>query len=222
MAYVESAKPIATKGIGRPDYTGEQWQAKTIKRFEIHEKEALKRFAIVGSATPSPFVWIGAPLAVGVPTYLIDTDTGIAMPYTVLAGYTFEILYILSSFTQNHRIFTEFETFLLAEAYNDALHIYYENEVIGLDTKYRDPFGLLPHFIAYGGTNLGVAAMSGSAEVIGILHDLSTEVPTSKTIRCKWCGNTTSTALTTVEWTCPKCGKLNLYYHCPSSIKGGK
>lgn len=222
MAHVESTKTILTKGVGRPDYSGEIWQAKVVKRKELREKEAMKVFTICGSATPSPYPWVVAPLAVGVPTYLVDTDTGLPMPYVVPAGFTFEVIYVMSSCNQNHRLFTELDTFLLFETYNDALFVYVENEVISLDTKNIDPLGLAAHILGFGGVNLGIAAMVGNAEVVGILHDLYTEIPTSKTIRCKWCGNTTSTSLTTVKWNCPKCGKLNLYLHPPSTlIKGG-
>lgn len=229
MPTVTKTIVVPAKGIGRPDFSGEQWQAKIVKRLEIHEKEALKRFGIVGTVAPlGPYAWVRAPLAVGVPTNLIDTDTGVPMPFTVPAGYTFEIMLMLSSFNQNQRIFTELglppflPPFLLAEVYNDAMHVYYENEVVGLDTKYIDPDGLFAHTITYGGTNVGIAAMSGSAEVIGILHSLHTEIPTSKTIRCKWCGNTTSVANEVVRWKCTKCGKETLYFHCPSALDKGR
>jgi len=227
MPTIAKTVTVPAKGVGRPDYSGETWQAKIVKRLEVHEKETLKRFSICGSLTPSPYVWMRAPLAVGVPTYLIDMDTGVPTPFTIPVGHTFEVMFAWSSFNQNQRIFgalgpVGIPPFLVAEEYNDAMSVYYEQEIVGIDTRLIDPDGLAAYLITFGGTNVGLAAMCGTAEAIGILHDLHTEVPTSKTIRCKWCGNTTSTALTTVRWDCPKCGQENRYFHYPSALDKGR
>ena len=222
MPHVESIKPIVTTRVGRPDYSGETWQAKTLKRFELHENEILKCFVLTPTVVPSPFVWVVAPLAVGVPTYLIDQDTGFPMPYVIAAGYQLEVMMIWASFNQNIRGFTEFEGFLISEFYNDALVVYYENEVLEFNTKYADPDAVFAHLFAAAGENVGLDVMSGTAECLCILRRIHTEIPTSKVIRCKWCGNTTSTSLTTVRWKCTKCGGENLYMRQPSTLlKGG-
>jgi ribosomal protein S27AE len=218
MTYVESTRPIVTTNLGRPDYSGETWQAKVIKRLELHENETFKTFFIATSLFASPFVWVVPPIAVGVPTYLIDQDTGFPMPYVLAAGYTIEVMMIWSSFNQNQRIFSEYEGFQMTEYYNDALVVYYENEVLEFTTKYDDPDAIFPHLIGFGGENVGLDVMRGAAEVCAILHRVHTEIPTAKTIRCKWCGNTTSVSHTTTKWNCTKCGKLNLYFTMPRSI----
>lgn len=215
---------VPSKGVGRPDYSGEQWQAKVIKKFELHENEVLKGFYLCPTAlwAGNPYPWIVPPLAIGVPTYLIDIDTGIPMPYTLSPGYALEVLMLWASFNQNYKAFTDFEGFRFTEFYQDALTVYYENEVLEFDTKYIDPGALLPHLIGFGGENVGLGVMSGFAEVFCVLRAVHTEIPTTKTIRCKWCGNTTSTPLTTVYWKCPKCGKDNRYFHPSALLRRGK
>jgi len=221
MAHVESTRTIATKGVGRPDYSGEIWQAKVVKRLELHENEVFKSFLLTATAVASPYVWVVAPIVAGAAAYLIDGDTGLPMPYVIPVGYELEVMMIWASFNQNQRIFTEFEGFEISEFFHDALDVYYENEVMEFNTKYIDPDALAAHLVGFGGQNVGLAAMSGCAEVIAILRRIHTEIPTSKVIRCKWCDNTTSTSLTTVQWKCTKCGKLNLYYHHPSTLLRG-
>jgi len=223
MPTITKIVTVPAKGIGRPDYSGEQWQAKVIKRLELHENEVLKAFALCATAIPSPFAWIVPPLAVGVPTYLVDEDTGLPMmPYFIAAGYQFEVMMIWASFNQNFKGFTEFEGFRMSEFYQDALSIYYENEVLEFHTKYVDPGALYPHLVAFGGENVGLGVMSGLAEVLCILRAVHTEIPTSKTIRCKWCGNTTSVANEVVRWKCTKCEKETLYFHYPSALTRGR
>jgi len=219
---VERTEPITPTGVGRPDYSGEQWQAKIIKRLELHANEVLKGFIICATPVFSPFVHMVAPIAVGVPTYLIDSDTGFPMPYIVPAGYQLEVMMLWASFNQNYKGFTEFEGFRLSEFYNDALNIYYENEILEFSTTQGDPNALSPHLVAFGGENVGLGVMSGMAEVVCILRAVHTEIPTKKTIRCKWCGNTALVANEVVRWKCPKCGKLNLYFkYSPALLKGG-
>lgn len=221
MAYVESARAIPTKGVGRPDYTGEQWQAKVIAKYELHYNEVIKAFAICGSLIPSPFPHIVLPIAVGVPTSLIDEDTGFPMPYTVPAGYELEILQIVGWQNQNARGDTYVDGLFAHHSYTEGMaSIYYQN-VLGFSTAQIDPTFALPHIIDLQIENVGLDVMLGMIEISWILRRHHTEIPTSKTIRCKWCGNTTSTALTTVYWKCPKCGKDNRYFHYPSSMRGG-
>ena len=222
MAHVESSRAIVTTSVGRPDYSGETWQAKTIKRLELHENDVFKSFFIATSLFASPFVWVVPPIAVGVPTYLIDQDTGVPMPYVLAAGYTIEVMMIWASFNQNHRLYCEYEGFQMSEYYNDALTVYYENEVLEFTTKYDDPDALLPHLVAFGGENVGLGVMRGAAEVIGILHRVHTKIPTTKVIRCKWCSNTTTVANEVTLWICNKCGKENRYFHYPSALTKGR
>jgi phage FluMu protein Com len=221
MAYVESSKTISTKGVGRPDYTGEQWQAKIINKYELHYNEVFKSFAICGSLIASPYPHIVPPIAVGVPTSFIDMDTGFPTPFTVPAGYELEILQLVSMQNQNGRGDTYLDGFFIHHTYVEGFAALYQQNILGLTTASIDPTFALPHTIDLQVINTGLDVMCGLVEVDWVLRLHHTEIPTIKTIRCKWCGNTTSVSLTTVQWTCPKCGKLNLYYHRPSLIKGG-
>lgn len=224
MPTITKTIAVPAKGIGRPDYSGEQWQAKVIKRLELHENEVIKAFYLCPTTSwaGNPYVWVVAPLAIGVPTYLIDQNTGFPMPYFVATGYQLEVMMIWASFNQNIKFFTEFEGFRMSEYYHDALNVYYENEVLEYGTQYIDPDALFPHLAAFGGENVGLDVMSGLAEVLCILRAVHTEIPTSKTIRCKWCGNTTSVANEVVRWKCTKCGGENLYFHYPSALTRGR
>lgn len=219
MVHVESSKAIATTGVGRPDYTGEQHQAKVVKRLELHEDEVLKSFSLCATAAVSPYVWVVPPIVAGVPTFLIDGDTGLPMPYLLAAGYQLEVMMLWASFNENYKGVIELEGFSIAEFYQDALSIYYENEVLEFNTKYFDPDALFPHLISFIGENVGLGVMSGFAESLCLLRAVGTEKLTTKTIRCKWCGDTTVVPYTTTSNNCKKCGKLNLYYSMPRSLK---
>ena len=215
MPTITKTVTVPAQGVGRPDYQGEQWQAKTLKKVELHYNEILKVFAISASAIPSPFSFVVPPLAVGVPTPLIDEDTGLPMPYTVLAGYELEVLMLWSSFDQKAKAYEYAEGFLLSNVFNDAYNIYYENEVLEFSTKWIDPAFALPHIVNFEVENKGLVAMEGLAQVACILRAHHTEKPKSKTIRCKWCGDTTTVPHETTSNNCQKCGKLNLYFAMP-------
>ncbi len=212
MTHVESTKTIVATNVGRPDYTGEQWQAKTSSRYELRENEALKSFAICGSTIVSPYPWVVSPIVVGVKTALIDTDTGLAMPYTVPAGYELELLQFEGGASQNARTYFYVDGFFLQHLYFGGLDTFFFQNVTGFTTKDIDPTFSSSHTIEVDVENLGIDTATGLAEIDWILRRHHTEVPTSKTIRCKWCGNITTVPFDTTSCKCLKCGKLTLYF----------
>ena len=215
MPRIVKSVTVPALGVGRPDYSGEQWRAKTFKRISLKGNESLVTFGRCYTTIASLCPWVTTPLAAGVVDALVNVSTGVAMPYAVLAGYELEVLMIWASFNQNVRCYGYMDGQLLYEYYHDAMNIYYESEVVEGSTKDIDPTFALPHTMTFSGENLGIENMRGYAKVECILRIHGTKKPTTKTVRCKWCGNEVEVPIATTLWICSKCGKKTLFKYFP-------
>lgn len=207
-------------GVGRPDYSAEVWRGKFFKRIELKPEESIKEFTKCFSTTPSPYPWMTDPLPSGETVPLMDPTTGLDMPYTFPAGYELEILMLWISCDQNTRNMMFFDEFmgvplLAGEYYYPANTIYYESEVKELSSRDFDPAFAHLHSVIFSGTNLGVADMHGLVKVICLLRAHGTELPKTKTVKCKFCGATVEVPVETTVWKCPKCGKMMWFKHYP-------
>lgn len=164
---------------------------------------------------PSPFAWIRAPLAAGDTVSLIDGETGLSLPLTVPEGYTLAILTRSRSFTQDNITWLFFDGVLYASyGVLAAGMVEYDAHVVEHGTHIIDPTGETTHLIDVKVTNLGGADMEGAWSIRTILKAVGTKpLPTTKTVRCKWCGHEETVPRETTRWICPNCGQLNLYYN---------
>lgn len=159
---------------------------------------------------PSPFAWVQTPLAPGATAHYIDNSTGLSLPYTVPQGYTMSLIAAGGSATEDVRILLYFDGFLVVNiAIIAAGSTPYENRVVGISTATIDPTGAAPHTLDVQVTNLGGGNLEGGLDMTGILEAVGTSpLPTTKTVRCKWCGHQHTVPRETTFITCPKCGKL--------------
>lgn len=163
---------------------------------------------------PSPFGWVNTPLAAGASAHLVDHETGLAMPFTVPQGYALSLIADGFTLTEDSIVW----------AYIDGCVVinigvltggmpYYENKVTGITTEVFDPIGAESHTVDVTIKNLGAGSLEGGVGTLGILEAVGTPpLPTTKTVKCKFCGNEETVPRKTTKWICPKCGQLNLYF----------
>ncbi len=215
MAVTERTWTVASRGTGQPDYTREISLGRERPGLTLKHKERLLGFTRTFTNIPSPYAFVTTPLAVGATASLIDAETGLAMPYSSQAGYVFSVLSTSYSFNQDAAIWTYLEGALWATAGMPASgQVFYIAEVIGVSTAFFDPEGLIAHIVDFQVVNEGAAEMEGGFTTFVTLEEVGTEpLPTTKTVKCKFCGYEETVSRETTKWICPKCKKLNLYYN---------
>ena len=163
---------------------------------------------------PSPFAWVNSPLAPGATNHYVDNVTGLALPFTVPKGYTISLIAAGGTFTEDAISWVYFDGHLVMSAgIMTGGQSVYENRVVGLTTATVDPAGLTSHTVDIQITNLGAGNLEGGVTWTGILEAVGTKpLPTTKTVRCKLCGNEATVPQETTRWICPKCGLLNRFY----------
>ncbi|TSA57006.1 hypothetical protein D4R42_02505 [bacterium] len=218
---------VTTTGKGRPDYQAEVWRSKTEADIlhSLHFNERFKLFYLCPTAAalapPFRFPFVVDPMppipAVRSTEILIDVDTGLAMPYTTPIGTELQITMLWSTFNQNLRMRTWIDGLIAIEGYTDAFTTLMYNEVVSTSTADIDPTFAAAHTLLVQGTNLGAADLSGTAKVICIERIHGTELSTTKTVRCAWCGHTKVVPNETTLLTCPspKCGNQTVFQHHP-------
>jgi len=204
---------IEAKGIGRPDYSKEVASGKIRAGIRLAFNEQLKMFTIMFTNLPSLVPWRQDPLAVGATAHLIDSSTGIPMPYMHPAGYDLEILSWWHSFTEN------LNGVVIGDGqptFNNALltrDTFYLQEVVGWSAKLVDPELLYPHSLDLTALNVGAAACHGSIIVMAILRrEKSAALATTKKVRCPYCKAEKTVPLMSTKIKCDKCGKDFLVY----------
>lgn len=163
---------------------------------------------------PSPYAWVSPALAPGGVAHFIDNTTGLVMPFTVPIGYIMFLIAGGESLTEDVIMWAYLDGYLavsMGVISGGAPH--YENKIVGLTTETVDPTAARAHTVDVTLTNLGAGNLEGGVDLIGILGALGTpEMPATKTVRCKFCGHEEVAPRETVQWICPKCGRLNMFY----------
>lgn len=208
--------PIHTvpgRGIGKPDYSKEISRAIQRPGYNLKTPQQLTMSGLTFSNIASLFSWVKTPLAVGASLHLIDFQTGLAYPYSTLAGYIHTLIQRTVACDQDLRIDSYLEGILGFNMINEGgIHIF-KQDVVGMSTSMFDPTAALPHIVDTIVTNLGAAPLTGSIADIGILEAVGTEpLPTTKVVKCKWCPHQETVPQETTELICPECGKHTLYY----------
>jgi len=193
---------VDTRGIGKPDYSREISIGRVRPGMTLKYLQSLKVFGITFSAIASPYPFIAAPLAIGGSANLIDWSTGLALPYTVAQGYSYQSVQIGCAMNQDFNVETYFDTFFtgyLVTSVSGLPKIW--SDVAPFSTTTFDPTAAAAHAYDLIINNLGGAVMSGSISIYAI-----------KTVKCKFCGHEwTVPTGKTLSIKCPKCDKLNIY-----------
>ena len=216
-----TTKIAPVKGIGKPDYSRDVSAAIERPGLRLKYNESLKIFGRAFTSLPlppPPFAWITAPLAADDTASVIDFETGFTLPYTIPKGYTLTMLTRSHSFTQDTISWLYVDGYLYAcYGVQAAGSVVYHAQVVEHGTHLIDPTGDTTHLIDLKVTNLGEADLEGSWSIRTILKAVGTQpLPTTKTVKCKFCGNEQTVPLDTSQVICSKCGKLNIYYDLTS------
>ncbi|MBA7465930.1 hypothetical protein ES707_01102 [subsurface metagenome] len=164
---------------------------------------------------PSPFAWVQPPLAPGATAHYIDNVTGLAMPFTVPQGYTGSLIAAGGGFTEDAIGWVYFDDYLvMSGGVMLGGRSDYENRVVGISTATVDPTGATSHILDIQVTNIGAGNLEGGISWTGIVEAVGTKpLPTTKTVRCKFCGHEETVPQEMTKWICPTCGQLNIYYN---------
>mgnify|MGYP000206236473 CR=1 FL=1 len=192
-------------GTGRPDYS--KYIAKGLFRKSIgvlKSTEKKKVFALCYSTKSSifPYVVTGT-LAPNTEVHLIDTETGLAMPYTVPAGYDLEIIKYWGSANAPVRGRLFIDGVLSANFHFVDYSVYFEQEVGLAKISDIDPTLSSSHTIDITIENMGGSGAIGYAEVLAILKKVGSEEIKDKEVKCPFCGATKRVPLSTTKVICP-------------------
>lgn len=164
---------------------------------------------------PSPFAWVQAPLAPGATAHFVDNVTGLALPFTAPKGYTLTLIAGGGGFTEDAIAWVYFDGYLvMSGGIMPSGQQVYENRVVGITTATIDPDGDTAHTLDIQITNRGAGNLEGGIAWTGILEAVGTSPPpTTKVVRCKWCGYEQTVPRETTHVTCPKCKQLTIYFN---------
>lgn len=209
---------VEQRGIGKPDYTKEISLGRERPGISLKYSQSLKNFIIVLSSIASPYSWVSGVLAPAASAHLVDADTGLAMPYTVPQGYTLAGISLTYSLSEDTIIRAYVDEVLGVPALFGIVggpgsgNVIYMAEVIGIGSHIVDPTGESSHIFDIIATNQGAGNSEGTVGGFFVLEAVGTApLPTTKTVKCKWCGHEWVVPNETKAINCPSCGELNIY-----------
>lgn len=204
---------VETRGIGKPDYSKEISLGRIRPGLTLKYRQSLKLFGFSASGLASPYPYVIAPIAPGGRVHLIDFETGLALPYTIPAGYFCSVVQIAFGFNEDSRaeiyLDTAFTGYLMTASSGDP---YIWSNVAPFSTLSVDPTASLDHAYDIIAENLGGGNMMGTISIYTIIEALGTKpLPTTKTVKCKFCGHEWTVPQETTKISCPNCRELNIY-----------
>ncbi len=222
---VDKTFTVEQQGVGKPDYSREVSAGRERRGLSLEYLQTLKIFTIVFTTEylVTPYDWIKAPLAKGASASLIDSETGLSMPFTVPLGYTATIIDFGMGLTEDAIMWTYLGGFVSANAgVYPGGNTYYENRIQAITTAVLDPTGALALAVDFKVTNLGEGDLEGQIAVTGYLEAAGTKpLPLVKTVKCKWCGHEQTVPNETTQVICPQCDKLFIVYDLSKVRKMG-
>lgn len=213
---------VAQEGVGKPDYTREISSGETRPGLKLKYLQNLKFFALMPSHEASSIVWRVDPVAPGATVHMIDGETGLSMPFTVPVGYTLDIFDFTVKPTEDVYAYIHLD----GERFVDlcivkAGYSHFQAEMVEKGTSFIDPTGASSHQFDILIDNLGAGNLEMGACFFCFLTAVgTTPLPTTKEVKCKYCGNLTIVPYNTSRVICPKCGKLTTYLDL-SKYRGG-
>jgi len=211
---------IEQKGVGKPDYSREISLGKVRPGLSLKDKQELLIGGITFTNIASIYPWVTTPLAAGGTAHLINWATGTPLPDTSPAGYAYSLICQSRSFNQDNTLLAYFSTPDLGIPLTLSGHLgtikagdlLYQPPLIPVSTLLFDASATYSHQVDFVIENLGGAAMEGSVTLYFLQEEIGTEpLPTTKTVRCKWCVYEWVVPKETTSIKCPECGELNFY-----------
>lgn len=144
------------------------------------------------------------------------------LPYSVLAGYTLTMISAGVTLNQDTEVWQLLKMVMppfppaqreLCLTQLAGGRPFYVPEVVAFSSALFDPTASLAFDYDIQVNNLGGAAMEGQIGAYMILETVGTPpFPTTKTVKCKWCGATKEVPIETTNVICDKCGQLTIVY----------
>jgi predicted RNA-binding Zn-ribbon protein involved in translation (DUF1610 family) len=213
MPHQQTLYTIPTTGVGKPDYSREVSLGQIRPGLSLKYLQSLRVFGVTGSPIASPLPFITPPIAIGGVANMVDFATGLPGPFNLQQGYTMTMIQIGCAFDQDFKI----------RAYLDGLFAGYLilsgsglasifSNVAPFSSATFDPTGATAHTFDLTVENNGLAVMRGSTTIYVLAEEVGSDpLPTSKTLRCKFCGHTWVMPNETTRINCPNCGELNIF-----------
>lgn len=213
MPTIEQLAVTTSEGIGKADYSNEISLGRVRPGISLKYGETLEVAGIVFSDIASVYPWITTPLAIGGTANLVNWSTGVAFPYVTSVGYTYSLLQITHSMTQDFRFLTYMDTIFTGFlGTSGSGTINYLTQIVGMGTNLFDPTGATAHLFDVIIENLGGATMQGSVTLFAISTAVGTPpLPVTKIVVCKFCGHETEVPVGTNSNRCSECGETTLY-----------
>jgi ribosomal protein S27AE len=213
MAEIVENYTVEARGVGAPDYSNTVSSSRERRGLRLQYNQQVKIFAILFADIASPYPWVQLALASGAQAHVIDMETGLAMPYTINAGYTLSIVDRHWGLNQDRRERIFFDGFLIMGYDIGGGNAEYLQEVVPLSSSLLDPTGATAHTIDHIVTNMGGANMYGGLTVLTILEAVGTPpFPTTKTTKCPFCAKEQVESVHATRITCSSCGKIYIVY----------
>jgi len=206
---------VEQRGIGKPDYSREISRGIERPGISLKYNQTILINALVCSDLASPYPWCRGALTAGETAHAIDASTGLALPYTVPAGYTYSIIDRFINLSQDIRNRAYIDGFLTLENYIAAGIPYINRYILALSTATLDPTAASSHTVDTEYTNVSAVDAYGNIKDIVILEAVGTPpLPDKKDVRCKWCGHVEKGVhVYETVLNCPKCGKKTIYFN---------
>jgi len=204
---------VETRGVGKPDYSREISLGRERPGIYLKYGQSLKIFGAVFSDIPSEVIYIRPKLAKGATAHAVDWETGLDLPYTLAQGYLLASFQGSYSYSQDMiiRVFIDLQLVTSVGVPIGGASLY-AAEILGWATSFIDPLAASAHLYDVQLTNLGGAALEGAGSIYTILEAVGTgPLPTTKEVKCKFCGHQWTVPRATSLVKCPNCGERNIY-----------
>ena len=158
-------------GSGSPDGTAEVAFGQIRPGISLKYNQSLKIFALSPTPVASIIPWMVPPLAVGAARSLIDTDTGIPMPWLLPKDHVATLIGTNRHGNQDIYAYTYVDGFLADEPAHDMAGFpLYVATLVGTSTKSIDPLALTSHLIDIQVVNDGLDVLRGSYDWIVLVE----------------------------------------------------
>lgn len=206
---------VAEAGRGKEDYSRDVASSRDRPGLSLKYNQETVLFSYVPTdlvSHPYAIPWVQPVLGAGETAHAIDMATGIAMPYTIAAGYTLTLIELIWNFNQQCEIWAYMDDLLIASlgVTGQALPQLF-NPILGYSSASVDPDATVSHTMDLIVINRGLSDMRGEVGASAILEAVGTPpFPSTKTVKCPFCEaeNVVPVSQTTIK--CSACG--DTYY----------
>lgn len=203
---------VTTTGIGKVDYSKEVSLGQIRPGVSLKFNQQLRQFVYAASDVLSPYVWIRPLLASGAFTHVYDSNTGLATPFTVPAGYALTLIEQRLNFNQDSEGYLYLDGFHIAFPFlASSGQMVMQSDIAQFSTLQVDPTAALAHQVDLIIYNRGLNNMKGGITITAILEAIGTPpFPTEKDTMCPFCNEINHVGVHVTSIICRKCG--NTYF----------